>query len=363
MKIIQLLPTLAYGDGVGNDTLAIDTLLKKHGYETAIYAENIDRRIPKKIAYNVDELSELEDEDIILYHLSTGTSLNYKLSDLNGRKMIMYHNITPPEWFLKYNKNSEQLCAEGIKGVKFLASSAEYCLADSEFNKADLIKYGYQCDIDVLPILIPFEDYEKKPSERILKKYQNDGFTNILFTGRIAPNKKQEDVIKTFYYYKKYFNDKARLFLIGSYSGMENYYDQLKTYVKELGVEDVYFSGHIPFDEILAYYHLADVFLCMSEHEGFCIPLVEAMYFNIPIVAYKNTGITGTLGGSGIGMEEKDMLLAAGIVNRIVSDEKFKEIIIEQQRKQLCSFDNQKVEKQLLYYLKKFINQGSSKEE
>lgn len=359
MRIIQLLPTLAYGDGVGNDTLALDALLKENGYETAIYAENIDRRISKKIAFTLEKLPALDNEDIIIYHLSTGTELNYKISELKCRKIVVYHNVTPPEWFSKYNGASAKLCADGLKGVQHLAQTTEYCLADSEFNKEDLVRFGYNCDIDVLPIVIPFEDYDKKPNEKIIKKYQNDGFTNIIFTGRIAPNKKQEDVIRAFYYYKKYYNNKSRLFLVGSYTGMENYHDQLCSYIEALGAEDVYFSGHIPFDEILAYYHLADVFLCMSEHEGFCIPLVEAMYFDIPIIAYSNTGITGTLGGAGVLLTEKDMLLTAGLIDRIVKDKVFSASILERQKMRLKDFDNQKVGQDFIRFLNKFIHQNN----
>ena len=155
---------------------------------------------------------------------------------------------------------------------------------------------GYTCPIDVCPILIPFSDYEKEPDRRVLRRYKGDGKTNLLFVGRIAPNKKQENVIRAFYFYHKYYSPDSRLFLVGSWSGMESYYERLCDYVKALGIaEHVVFTGHIRFDEILAYYHLADVFLCMSEHEGFCVPLVEAMYFHVPIVAYSCAAVPDTL--------------------------------------------------------------------
>ena len=145
---------------------------------------------------------------------------------------------------------------------------------------------GYTCPIDVLPILIPFDDYAKTPSQQVIDRY-SDGYTNLIFTGRIAPNKRQEDVIRAFYDYKKFYNPKSRLILVGGHNGMERYYHRLKSYINALELEDVVFPGHIKFDEILAYYKIADVFLCQSEHEGFCVPLVEAMYFDVPVVFAK----------------------------------------------------------------------------
>ena len=171
---------------------------------------------------------------------------------------------------------------QGIKAAKRLAKTADYAIAVSEYNKQDLIRLGFTCDIEVLPILIPFEDYEKKPNAGVLRRYDDD-YVNILFTGRIVPNKKQEDVIETFYYYKKYINPKSRLILAGSYVDVGKYHEKLELFARKLGLADVIFTGQIRFDEILAYYRLADVFLCMSEHEGFCVPLVEAMYFDVPM--------------------------------------------------------------------------------
>lgn len=361
MRVVQLLPTLSYGDGVGNDVLAIDRILKENGYNTMVYAENIDNRIVPGIARHIKKMPAMTGEDVILYHLSTGTRLNYRLPELGGRKIIVYHNNTPPEWFAPYDKKAEELSMQGIRGIKYLADTVGYCLADSSFNKEDLRRCGYQCEIDVLPIIIPFEDYKKTPDSTVLKKYQGDGYTNLVFAGRITPNKKQEDVIEAFFYYRKYYNPKSRLFLVGSWNGMERYYGRLKDYVRELGAENVYFTGHVRFDEILAYYHLADVFLCMSGHEGFCIPLLEAMSFDIPIVACCETAVVETLGGSGIGMKERDPLLAAGLVDRVVTDTVLKESVIRAQRKRLADFDSRKVGAKFLEYLENFISQNKKR--
>lgn len=353
-RIIQLMPTLSYGDGVGNDALALDKILKEQGYSTKIYAENIDSRVKKGLAEKLGKMPKLNKKDVILYHLSTGTELNEKLKDYPGKKIVVYHNVTPAHFFKPYSNASVRLCEEGRKGIRYLKDVADYCLADSDYNKYELEECGYQCKIDTLPILIPFEDYEKQPSKEVINKY-NDDWTNIVFVGRVAPNKKQEDIIKTFYYYKKYINPKSRLFLVGSYSGLERYYNRLNKYVEELELEDVYFTGHTKFDEILAYYRIADVFLCMSEHEGFCIPLVEAMYFKVPIVAYSYTGVKETLSYAGLKLEEKDCKVAVEMINLLVENKELRENVIEVQNKRLGDFAYEKVRQSFIDYLKGFL--------
>lgn len=357
MKVIQLLPTLAFGDAVGNDTLALMQVISQMGYETGIFAESIDERIKNKNIKPAYKVPYMGPDDVLIYHMSIGSALTYEIENFKCRKIMIYHNVTPPEFLEDYNPFTGDACRQGLKQVQYLSDKFDYCLADSEFNKQELIKMGYTCPIDVLPILIPFDDYKKAPSKRMLRRFDDD-FTNILFTGRIAPNKKQEDVIKTFYYYKKYFNPKSRLILAGSYYGMENYYHSLKMFVERLQVEDIYFTGQIKFNEILACYHLADVFLCMSEHEGFCVPLAEAMAFNIPIIAYDSSAIGGTLGGSGILLKDKNPLEAAAMIHQVMSRPGLKEDVVYNEKLRLKDFEHDVIQAQFEKYLKAFIGEG-----
>ena len=354
-RIIQLLPTLSYGDGVSNDALAIDCILKKNHFHTKIYAENIDKRIPKEVVQHINSLPKLRERDVIIYHLSTGSKLNDILPQLRGRKIIIYHNITPEKYFAEYHDFSATLCREGRKSLAKLCSVPEYCLADSPYNREELLENGYSCKVDVMPIIIPFKDYEEAPSRKVMSRYEKDGYTNILFTGRIAPNKKQEDVIEAFAYYQRFYNSKSRLFLVGSYRNMEKYLKRLKGYVQQLGVDNVIFTDHIPFDEILAYYHLADIFLCMSEHEGFCIPLVEAMYFQTPIIALSGTGVTGTLGEGGILVEEKKPLEIAGLIDYIQRHPNIRQELIAGGNRRLESFSTERMEQMFMDYLNAFL--------
>lgn len=355
MRIIQLLPTLSFGDAIGNDTIALKGALCDMGFDTGIYAENIDKRLPSDIAKGIDKLRGLKDEDIILYHKSTGTELTFRLDEFKGRKIMVYHNITPPEFFRPYSTAATALTEYGYKGVDFLKDKVEYCLADSSYNKNELIRMGYKCPIDVRPILIKFDDYKQAPDKALIKKY-SDGKKNLIFVGRIAPNKKQENVIRAFYQYRR-LNPDSRLILVGSYTGMENYYQRLMKYTAALGIaDDVIFTGHIKFSEILAWYTLADAFVCMSEHEGFCVPLAEAMFFNVPIIAYDTSAISDTLGGSGVLLDDNDPLFAAKVIERVLSDEALREQILAGQRKRLEDFSYNRIRDIFEKQINGFIN-------
>ena len=334
--------------------MAMKSVIAQMGYETEVFAEHVDPRLPSGAAVLTDRMPVLEKDDVVIYHLSNGTKLNRRFGNWKCRKIIYYHNITPPDFFEGYNPNAQMDCHKGLRDVRYLANKVDYCLAVSEFNRQDLIGMGYKQKIDILPILIPYKDYDQQPDEEIIKKYK-DGRTNILFTGRIVPNKKYEDIIQAFYYYKKYLNPEARLFLVGKHGEQDTYYNQLCSYINQLQLTDVFFTGHIRFDQILAYYNIADVFVCMSEHEGFCVPLVEAMYFNIPIVAYDSSAIADTMGKGGLLTKDKDPVLIAEMIHCLTENQQVREYIMEQQKAQLQLFEYDRVMQMFEGYLKGFL--------
>ena len=267
---------------------------------------------------------------------------------------MIYHNITPPEFFRPYSPAATALTEYGYKGVEYLKDKIDYCLAVSSYNRSDLLRMGYTCPIDIRPILIRFEDYKQTPDEETIRKY-SDGKKNLIFVGRIAPNKKQEDVIRAFYHYKKR-NPESRLILVGSYSGMENYYNRLVKYAAALGLkEDVVFTGHIKFSAILAFYRIADVFVCMSAHEGFCVPLAEAMFFDVPIVALDTSAISDTLGGSGFLVDDNDPVFVSRVIDRVLNDEALRNELISGQRRRLKDFSYEKIKDTFTEQLKNFI--------
>ncbi len=359
MRIIQVLPCLKYGDAVGNDTLALHNALLHHGFKAEIYAEAVDEKLKKYHAYTIDMWKAPKKDDVLIYHLSIGWKYIDLVKDAKCRKMAIYHNITPKDFFKGYDNAVYDNCKRGLDEVRDLTNVFDYILCDSEFNKNDLISYGFKCKIDVLPILIPFEDYKKKPAQNIIRRYQNEPGHNILFVGRVAPNKKIEDIIAAFAKYKEVYDPDARLFLVGNYSGKDIYYRRLQDYVDALKLTDVHFSGHIKFNEILAYYRIADVFLCMSEHEGFCVPIVESMFFQLPIIAYDSSAVGDTLGGAGILFKEKNFNEVAALINRVVTDDVLKNEMISAEADRLSDFDNNKVENQFITFFTDYLKRSA----
>lgn len=346
-RIIQIVSSLNYGDAVGNDVMAIDRALAEEGYITGIFAQHIHRRIPFGKAYTLDRLPKLTEEDIIIYHFASQDDYVEVIKKMPCKLILRYHNITPPKFFHGYDDNAEKVTSAGLEQVKSLRDRVDYGMIVSEFNKRDLIGMGYKCPMNIVPILIPFKDYDRKPNEDVLNKYA-DGVTNILFVGRMAPNKKVEDVIISYACYKKKYNANSRLFLVGNFSQEDKYYQYLESVIKKEMVEDVIFPGHIGFDEILSYYKIADVFLCMSEHEGFCVPLIEAMKFSVPIVAYDSSAIPDTLAGGGILVEDKSYDNVAEKIDEIVNNKNLIEDIKEKQRQKLLSLSYEEVKKKVL---------------
>lgn len=340
MRIFQLLPTLARGDAVSNDAVALRGLLARKGVYSQIYAERwSDGLDAEGLVRPVSAMPTPVADDVLLYHLSTGSELNDRLADYACRKVCIYHNITPPEYFLTENPMAYRLTAQGRRQARALAGVFDYALADSAYNRQDLLDMGWRCPIDVLPILIPFADYDAPAEEAVFQLYR-DSKVNVLFTGRIAPNKRQEDVIAAFALFQREYCPHSRLILLGGHGGAgDHYYQGLCNAVAATGARDVVFTGHIPFARVLAFYRMADVFLCMSAHEGFCVPLAEAMYFDVPVVACPGGAVAETLDGAGLLLPRRSIPLAAAALHRAVTDSALRAALLEGQRARLASLE------------------------
>lgn len=331
MKIVQLVPTLYTGDAVGNDAIAIYHLLKRAGYETRIYAEKINVDAGSDMVAFAGQLSTMTSEDWILYHFAFGNNEMRKLLEsLPCHKAMIYHNITPSVYFAPYDTTLVGFLDAGRQELLQIKNLFFAVIADSYYNQMELRGMGYTCPIYVLPILIPFEDYRRPASAEVLQKYSDDGYKNFLFVGRMAPHKKIEDIIRAYAHYKKRYNERSRLFLVGNDEVLPSYSERLRRYVSDLGLsltDDVIFCSHVPFEHILAYYRLADVFICMSEHEGFCVPLAEAMFFNVPIIAYQAAAVPETMGNAGLSLPRKDSAFVAAAIHEVITNQEFREIM------------------------------------
>lgn len=340
MKIYQVAFSISPGDGISNCIRAIDRFLKEGGYETQILTSFFDPRVE-----NLREdysLSVIKEDDVVLYHMASYSKIADDFAKMKCKRAVMYHNITPPHFLKGYSTLDVLRTSRGLKQLRSLAKNCDLAIGVSEFNRQDLLAQGFSPDTTfTCPNITDLASHDLPPDENILNQYKGRKGANIMFAGRVVPHKRFENVIKTFYYYKNFVDKDARLFLCGGLSSPK-YYAQLAGLIHELQLQDVIFTDHIKFQELLAYYRLADVFVCMSEHEGFCVPLLEAMYFDVPVVAYAAAAVPETLGGTGILLQEKDFIAASEAIRKLQEDNDFREKIITHQRKRLdeLSMDN-----------------------
>ncbi len=336
MEVHQILPALSYGDAVSNDALAIRDVLRDYGIKSEIFAKHHDPRVSKFV--RPLEKYPKNPSNVIFYHFSSaGKDVTEYVKSLPGYKVLIYHNVTPPEFFYLYDKTLALLCLEGKNEIKTLVPHFDLALGDSEYNRQDLERYGF-VKTDVLPIFIGIHKYDELDFSA-WESTRTNGTTNILFVGRLAPNKRQEDVIKAFYCYHRYINENSKLFLVGS-SQISLYVSKLKKLISNLELSDaVVFTGMVNEKELIQYYKNSHVFVCMSEHEGFCVPLLEAMYFNLPVIAYNAAAVPFTLGNSGILLNQKDYVTTAELINLVIENNEFRSRLILEQKKQLDKFD------------------------
>ena len=342
-QIHQIHPIVSYGDAIGNEMMEIRDVLREFGYKSDVYAKFIHPKL-ENIKNHTDYIKVSSPQNILIVHYSIeyGSELLDFIRSLPDKKILLYHNITPPVFFRNFNSAYEHATKNGIYELKHeILNIVDVALGDSEFNRNDLINAGFK-KTGVLPYLTNFTKFDITPNKEIIQKY-SDEFVNLLVVGRISPNKKVDYAIKCFYYYNKYINSRSRLLLVGSYQGMDLYYNYLNNLVLKLGLKNVYFTGHVTLDELVSYYKTGDIFLTMSKHEGFCVPLLEGMHFGVPILAYNSTAIPETLGGTGVLINKKNYLEIAELINLLVEDKVLRDRIVKKQSERLKFFSRERI--------------------
>jgi glycosyltransferase involved in cell wall biosynthesis len=328
----QFVPVFAAGDAIGNHVLLIRDTLRAAGYESEIFADDIHPPMRKHARHFHDFQAPAGGRGVhLLYHLSTGSRMAGWLDDQPVPLAVDYHNITPAEYFDRWQPAAAQVAREARAQMRRLASSTAYGLADSSYNAAELADEGYP-DTAVVPILIDFADYDAGPDTASLTRLRRrgeGGGAQWLFVGRVAANKCQHDVVAAFAAYRQLFDPKARLSIVGGRT-LLLYARALERLASELGVADaVDFTDNLKFPQLLAQFRAADVFVSLSEHEGFCVPLVEAMHFGVPTVAFASTAVPETVGDATLLLPDKDPLTVAVAVQRVLSDDVLRKALIE----------------------------------
>ena len=317
-QVHQVLATLGYGDAIGHEVLGIQRVLRNAGYQSEIFVETADRRLEHLTTDYREMVGAIAPEDVLIHHFSIGSRASRTAYALPGRMALVYHNITPPEYFLGVHKDLVKLCFRGRRELTAYVSRCELALGDSEYNRQELEALGFPAT-GVLPVVPDFTHLNLPPNTMTAEPF-DDGWTNVMFVGRVIPNKKFEDVIRAFHVYRTRHNPRSRLLLVGSYGGFEKYLTMLHGLVARLGTPDVHFLGHVSNEELTALYDVADLFLCASEHEGFCVPLIESFYKQVPVLAYAATAVPATMDGGGVLYETKDPFEVARLMDAILDD-------------------------------------------
>lgn len=326
MQVHQFVASLTFGDAIGNEALYIQSLLRARGFDSEIFAESTDSMMSGQ-ARALEEYPSLSSpENVVILHFSIGSKAASLAERLLDKLMLVYHNITPAHWFAPYSSKIAIQCLEGRAKLARLRKRASLALGVSEYNRKELQDLGFE-STGVLPLLFDPERLNAAAHPVILEMY-DDEMTNFLFVGRVTPNKRFEDLMKVVKLYQRSIDRKCRLLCVGQWRGVERYYEDLIRLADDLELRRVEFPGHVSTEELVAYYRVADVFLCLSEHEGFGAPLLEAFQMGVPVIAYDAGAVSETLGGAGILVHEKRFDEIAELADLLVTDEGLRERVV-----------------------------------
>lgn len=328
----QLLPDFAAGDAIGAITLQTQAMLRSLGFASEIYADVIDERLLAAARPAAQLGDDVSDDDAVIYHLSIGSRLAHVVAGLRVPRVILYHNITPPAYYQATNPRVASRLVAGRAELAMLVPRVELCIGVSAFNTEEMRLLGARRSA-VVPPVVDLERLRPRPASAV------DGAPLLVFVSRVAPNKRHEDLIRALAALRATAQPDARLVIVGRFTDTEHYVDGLRDLSARLGVESAAeWAGRLDDSAVGDLYARSSVFVCASEHEGFCVPLLEAMAFSLPIVAYAAGAVPDTLGGAGILLRNKDPLVWAGAIDRVLRDASLRSALVAAGRRRLSDF-------------------------
>lgn len=318
MVVEQYLSGFHAGDAVGNSTLCFHRFLLGRGIASRIVALTID---PPLRGQALAARGHAPDPGALkIYHFAIASPLSAEFIRGAGTKVLLYHNVTPSHFFAGFSPRLQRLTETARRELSELAAHCRHFIADSRYNAGELRELGAG-DVFVHPVMIDESEYAAAASPSFAAPFR-DGRRNLLFVGRVTPNKKIEDLIKLLAFCKRHLSLPLRLIIAGNTATLPRYLHSLLDLAARLQLDarDLVFTGHIPRGEFLAAYGVADLFVTLSEHEGFCLPLVESCRFGLPVLAYAAGAVPETLGGAGLLLRGKEIAATAALVERVLND-------------------------------------------
>ena len=363
MRVDQFVPSFVRHDAISNHVLQIQRVLRQAGYSSDVYYQEADHRVAGQGRSYLECDARPDPDRLIVYHASTDSPMATWLASASasGQRVASdYHNITPSRYFARWEPPAARSMDLARKELALLAGRVRFAFADSAYNERELVELGYR-HTSVCPLLVDLEEFHREPDGRTmsqLRRQRDEGGRRWLFVGRIAPNKCQHDVIAAFAVFRRAFDAKARLSLVGGPTS-PRYLRALQEMAAELGVGDsVDFLESVPFPQLLAYFRSADVFVCLSEHEGFCVPILESMELGLPVVAYEAAAVTDTVGDAGVLLSDKDPLAVACAVQELLSDDARVQQLVGAGRARAATQSLEETSKTLLETIERSLSGG-----
>jgi len=349
----QVLAGFVPGDAISNQAIWIRDTLREAGLVSDIFALQSSPALERECRRFSPGC--LGAADAVLYHHSIGSELTTHLIAHPGPKWLLYHNITPAEFFEPFHPRVAALLRQGRDELPALAKAFPMSAGASAYNARELREAGF-ADPAVLPYVIEPVHWDEPADPRLMERLQA-GHTNLVFVGRIAPNKKQDDLVRAFRAYLR-FDPNAVLHLVGGAGPDDPYSSHVFNTVLALGLRQrVHFANHVIGPPLAAYYRTARLFWSMSEHEGFCVPLVEAMWFDVPVLAFKSSAVPETLGEAGLLFTRKEREEeVAALAWLLTHDEELRQTIIAAQRRRRDCFLLAAVKPKLLALVEAWLN-------
>ena len=340
-RVHQFHPVLATGDAMSAHVFALQDRMRAWGHEAQAYAvetkPGVDGVLPYRRLFR-----DVAREDLVVLHFSMGHEVFTQLAKLRARKVLVYHNITPAEFFRGINPHAATHARLGRRQLAELAPAIDLAIGVSAYNQRELDAAGYARTANV-PILIDWRRYDQAPDDAVLARWAGIR-PLLLFVGRVSPHKRQDDLIRMLAYYRACIDPTARLVLVGGYGDQPQYHARLAALVDALHLAPaVTFAGAVTTAELVAYYRSESAFVPLSEHEGFGVPLLEAMRFDVPVVAYGAAAIGETVNGAGVLLETRDLAQAAEAVGLVLERPELRERLVAAGRRRLEAFDPDRV--------------------
>jgi glycosyltransferase involved in cell wall biosynthesis len=337
MRVHQWVPAAHKGDAIGDGARRVRGFLRSMGHESEIFALTIDDELRHEIRPFSDPAAKRA--DVTIFHFALPSPMSGAFATLPHGRVLQYHNVTPARFFAASAPPLFRLASLAREELASLVGATDLALGDSEYNRQELEEVGFG-RTGTMPIAVDTDRLTKAPPHRVLDEILDDGLVNFLFVGRIAPNKKIEDHIRLAEQYKRYIDAYYRFIFVGRHDLVPRYYAAIRSLLDEYKMLDdrFIFTGAVPDVELAAYYRASSVYVSLSEHEGFCVPLVEAMAMQVPVLAYSAGAVPDTLGGAGIQFAPKDLEYAAELLGMLAFERSPREEVLAGQRKRLESF-------------------------